>query len=172
MRNLRPLIPITERMRKLLPRTSISRTGLCALLLAPVLLTGVQACTDLDENPTSAITPDKFYRTEAEIRGGQASVYNSLRAPLWGYYNMSQITTPVTESMATASPMAEMMIRPGMPKMRPECTGNCICRNRSPAARTGSRSSGVLQPHELGVAVAAGRVAAPGERDRPDGGPT
>ena len=94
MRNLRSLIPITERMRKLLPRTSTGRRGLCALLLAPVLLTGVQACTDLDENPTSAITPDKFYRTEAEILGGLASVYNSLRAPQWGYYNMSQITTP------------------------------------------------------------------------------
>src|SRR5919112_3433014 len=93
MRNSRSLIQVSERMRKLFPTKSVPVWRLCALLLAPVALTGVQACTDLDEEPTSAITPDKFYRTQDEILGGLASVYNSLRAPQWGYYNMSQITT-------------------------------------------------------------------------------
>jgi starch-binding outer membrane protein, SusD/RagB family len=61
--------------------------ALCALLLIP------QACIDLDETPLSAITPENFYRTEEEVMGGLASVYSGLQQSLWGYYNLSEVTT-------------------------------------------------------------------------------
>jgi len=51
------------------------------------------ACTDLKESPTSSITPDNFYKTDAEVLGGLASVYAQLRATLWSYYNLSEITS-------------------------------------------------------------------------------
>jgi hypothetical protein len=65
---------------------------LFALLgVSPVL----QGCTDLSETPSSAITPDNFYRNEQEIIAGLAAVYAELRAfgSLWAYYNLSEITT-------------------------------------------------------------------------------
>jgi len=80
-------------MRKPLPSKKLSTASLCALLLAPVALTSVQGCTDLSEEPTSAITPDNFYRTQDEVLGGVASVYAGLRPTLWEYYNLSQVTT-------------------------------------------------------------------------------
>jgi hypothetical protein len=80
-------------MRKSLPSKKLSTASLCALLLAPVALTSVQGCTDLSEEPTSAITPNNFYRTQDEVLGGVASVYAGLRPTLWEYYNLSQVTT-------------------------------------------------------------------------------
>src|SRR6267143_5529188 len=52
-------------------------------------------CTDLTETPKSNITPGNFYRNEAEVLGGVASVYAMTRndGTLWGYYNMSEIST-------------------------------------------------------------------------------
>jgi starch-binding outer membrane protein, SusD/RagB family len=64
-----------------------------ALLAAPATVLSLQGCTDLDENPTSAITPNNFYRNADEVIGGVASVYAQLRATMWGYYNLSQIST-------------------------------------------------------------------------------
>lgn len=64
-----------------------------ALALLPAVSLAVLGCTDLEESPTSAITPDNFYRNEVEIRGGLASVYAGLRPTLWGYYNLSQVTS-------------------------------------------------------------------------------
>lgn len=61
--------------------------GLCGLLLL------VEGCTDLDEQPVSVITPDNYYRTEEEVMGGLAAVYAGLRSTLWGYYNLSEVTT-------------------------------------------------------------------------------
>ncbi|GAC1646868.1 MAG: RagB/SusD family nutrient uptake outer membrane protein [Gemmatimonadaceae bacterium] len=51
------------------------------------------SCTNLEEHPTSSITPGSFYRNEGEVLGGLAGVYSTLRATLWGYYNISQIST-------------------------------------------------------------------------------
>jgi len=62
----------------------------CLLLLGPVL---VAACTNLDENPPSAITPDNFYRNEAEVLSSLAGIYAQLRSTLDDYYNLSEITT-------------------------------------------------------------------------------
>jgi hypothetical protein len=65
------------------------------MLLSPVLGT-VQGCTDLDESPVSALTPENFYRTEQEVLAGLAAVYSEMRSPdgaLWSYYNLSEITT-------------------------------------------------------------------------------
>lgn len=64
-----------------------------ALAIPAAVLVVTPACTDLTENPTSAITPGNFYRTPDEILGGLASVYAGLRAGMWGYYNLSQVTT-------------------------------------------------------------------------------
>jgi hypothetical protein len=53
----------------------------------------LQGCTDLDESPASSITPDNFYRNEAEVLGGLAAAYAQLRSTLWAYYNLSEVTT-------------------------------------------------------------------------------
>ncbi|HEX6135865.1 MAG TPA: RagB/SusD family nutrient uptake outer membrane protein [Longimicrobiales bacterium] len=68
-------------------KARITTAAFCGLLLA------TQGCTDLSETPLSAITPDNFYRTEQEVLGGLASIYNGLQGSLWGYYNFSEITT-------------------------------------------------------------------------------
>lgn len=63
--------------------------------LVAVLLLVAQGCTNLDESPTSVITPDNFYRNEEEVLGGLAAIYHELNVDgsLWAYYNLSQITT-------------------------------------------------------------------------------
>jgi hypothetical protein len=63
------------------------------LLVAPALIV-VPACTELTEQPKSAITPDNYYQNEEEVLAGLASVYAGLRNPftLWGYYNMAEIS--------------------------------------------------------------------------------
>lgn len=65
---------------------------LTLLIVSPILMT-FQACTDLTEVPTSSITPDNFYRNEAEVLGGLASVYSTLRSTLDDYYNLTQVST-------------------------------------------------------------------------------
>lgn len=65
---------------------------LLGLLLVPILVLQ-PSCTDLDENPVSAITPDNFYSTEAEVLGGLAGAYERLYGTLWGYYNLSEVST-------------------------------------------------------------------------------
>src|SRR3989442_15443763 len=76
---------------------SIGAAGRCALLLVSAVLVFVQGCTNLDENPTSSITPGNFYRNEAEVLGALAGVYASVRTtlPAYGdsYYNLSEIST-------------------------------------------------------------------------------
>ena len=67
----------------------IKSAGVAAL---GALLLGT-ACTDLDETPLSAITPENFYQTEDEVIGGLASVYSGLQGSLWGYYNLSEVST-------------------------------------------------------------------------------
>jgi starch-binding outer membrane protein, SusD/RagB family len=80
-------------MRKTRFARSVRSTGLFALLLTSPAVLSLQGCTDLTESPFSVITPDNFYRTEEEILAGLASVYSSLRGSLWGYYNLSEIST-------------------------------------------------------------------------------
>ena len=65
-----------------------SSIGLCALLLAPI-----QACTNLDETPPSAISPGNFFRTEGEVLAALAGVYAQLRGTVDDYYNLSEIST-------------------------------------------------------------------------------
>jgi len=78
--------------------TSLRAWGprLGALLL--LSLAGAQACTDLTESPKSSLTPENFYRNEAEVLGGLAAVYADLggsdnHGTLWAYYNLSEIST-------------------------------------------------------------------------------
>ncbi len=71
-----------------------SRTmGAAALLVVTASAVAIQGCTDLTETPTSAITPDNYYNTQAEIIGGVAGVYSTLRNTLDEYYNVSQVST-------------------------------------------------------------------------------
>ncbi|HET8656752.1 MAG TPA: RagB/SusD family nutrient uptake outer membrane protein [Longimicrobiaceae bacterium] len=66
---------------------------LAALLVAVPVVGLLQSCTDLSENPTSAITPDNFYRNADEVLGGLAGVYAQLRSTTDDYYNLSEIST-------------------------------------------------------------------------------
>ena len=72
---------------------SIRGPGLWALVV--LSLAPLQACTDLTETPSSAITPENFYRNEAEVLGGLAAVYSDLTSQqlLWNYYNVSEISS-------------------------------------------------------------------------------
>jgi len=73
-------------------KKSIKNAGLITLLaLSPAL--GFVACTDLTESPTSAIAPENFYRTEAEVIGGLASVYAQLRQVTEAYYNVTEVSS-------------------------------------------------------------------------------
>lgn len=61
------------------------------LLAGAALLAG---CTDLDEDPFSAITPNNFYGNEEEVRSGVAAVYNSLNSVATGnYHYLSSISS-------------------------------------------------------------------------------
>ena len=71
---------------------SIRQIGRTAVLAALVALPPL-ACTDLTEVPNDALTPDNAFKSDAEILAGIASVYARLRNPMWGYYNLSEITT-------------------------------------------------------------------------------
>ena len=74
-------------------KKTIRATGFATLLLASPALGFIQGCTELSETPLSAITPENYYKNEEEVIGGLSSVYAEMRGTLWGYYNMSTITT-------------------------------------------------------------------------------
>ncbi len=63
-----------------------------SLLMCTVLLSAL-GCTDLQETPTSSITPENFYRNEAEVLGGLASVYAQLRGTLDDYWYASEVSS-------------------------------------------------------------------------------
>ena len=73
-------------------KKSMRRVTVSALLLVPAL-TILHACTNLTEVPKDALTPGNAFKTDQEIVAGIASVYAGLRGTLWGYYNLSEITT-------------------------------------------------------------------------------
>src|SRR5207344_869221 len=81
----------TEPMKSFLSK-SIRQIGRGAVFAALVALPPL-ACTDLTEVPNDALTPDNAFKSDAEIVAGIASVYARLRNPMWGYYNLSEITT-------------------------------------------------------------------------------
>jgi len=75
---------VTKPFRVARPRLS--------LLMCTVLLSAL-GCTDLQETPTSSITPENFYRNEAEVLGGLASVYAQLRGTLDDYWYASEVSS-------------------------------------------------------------------------------
>ena len=62
------------------------------LLLSTVLLTAL-GCTDLTESPSSAVTPENFYRNEAEVLAGLASVYAQMRGTLDDYWYATEVSS-------------------------------------------------------------------------------
>jgi hypothetical protein len=56
------------------------------------VLGGATACTDLDEVPQSALSPDTYYQTDAQVLGAVAGTYSTLKGTLWGYYNIGVIS--------------------------------------------------------------------------------
>lgn len=54
------------------------------------------SCTNLEEEPFSVVTPDKFYQTDREITAALAPIYAQLRSLEWSYWNLSQVTTDET----------------------------------------------------------------------------
>ena len=79
-------------MKRLLVTTWIGAAGLFTLLLVPL-----QGCTNLDEVPSSTITPGTFFANKAEVLAGLAGVYAQLRGAFPGYccayYVLSEIST-------------------------------------------------------------------------------
>ena len=78
-------------------RQPVPRAFRAARRFALPLMTAVMAvapgCTDLGESPLSAITPESFYRNEEEVIGGLAAIYAGLRPSVWGYYNISEVSS-------------------------------------------------------------------------------
>ena len=72
-------------MKRLLLTTAIGAAG--------VLLVPLQACTNLDEVPPSAVSPGNFFRNETEVIAGLAGVYAQLRGTLDDYYDVSEISS-------------------------------------------------------------------------------
>jgi len=70
----------------------IKAARLFPLLLTTVLLSAL-GCTDLTETPSSAITPENFYRNEAEVLGGLAAVYAQLRGTLDDYWYATEVSS-------------------------------------------------------------------------------
>ena len=70
---------------------SIRRAMLGAMVLVPAL--AFYGCTNLAEVPKDALTPDNAFKTDQEVLAGVASVYSGMRGTLWGYYNLSEVTT-------------------------------------------------------------------------------
>ena len=68
---------------------------LTALIIIPLGFI-LQSCTDLDEDTFGVVTPEQFYNTDAEILAGLAPIYSQLRALMWNWHNLSQITSDET----------------------------------------------------------------------------
>ncbi len=74
-------------------KTTTRKASIAALLCISATAMTVQGCTDLSETPVSAISPDNYYRTQAEVIGGLAGVYAGLRATLDQYWNISEVSS-------------------------------------------------------------------------------
>lgn len=80
-------------MRILPVKITTRKASVAALLMATAVAVSVQGCTDLTETPTSTITPDNYYHTQAEVIGGLAGVYANMRTTLDEYWNISEVST-------------------------------------------------------------------------------
>jgi hypothetical protein len=60
-----------------------------------MLLLPVQGCTNLDEVPSSSITPNNFFRNESEVLAGLAGVYAALKntAPEGSIFDINEVST-------------------------------------------------------------------------------
>src|SRR3712207_1526202 len=74
------------------PMKLVRRATLGALL-AVSGLGAMQGCTDLDETPTDALTPENAFNTDQEILAGLAAVYARLRDTDWNNYNLNEISS-------------------------------------------------------------------------------
>src|ERR1700681_4911457 len=89
-------IRVPARLREVsvsLSRNPLMKTKIAAAGVVALLVLAAPACTDLTEAPSSAITPENFYRNADEALGGLASVYAQLRQTNENYYNISEIST-------------------------------------------------------------------------------
>ncbi|NUO62061.1 MAG: RagB/SusD family nutrient uptake outer membrane protein [Gemmatimonadaceae bacterium] len=80
-------------MRKSPLKNTARAAWVVGLMLVLPLPFSMQGCTDLKETPLSSITPANYYRNEAEVMSGVASVYAQLRGTTDDYYNVSEIST-------------------------------------------------------------------------------
>ena len=75
-----------------LPFTKRTRLALgAALVAAPAF--GLAACTDLSVDPFSAVNPENFYQTDAEVLAALSPVYSQLRTTLWEYHNLTEVSS-------------------------------------------------------------------------------
>jgi hypothetical protein len=63
------------------------------LLFAAPALTFLPGCTNLDENPTSSIAANNFYRNSDEVIGALAGVYNTMRQMTEDYWYVNEVTS-------------------------------------------------------------------------------
>lgn len=76
------------------PRLKTHLRRFTRLLLSPALaFVLLQGCTDLEESPTSVITPENFFQTDQEVLGSLASVYAVLRSATNAYLQVSNISS-------------------------------------------------------------------------------
>jgi hypothetical protein len=75
------------------------RSKWATLLLVPeAAVLPLVGCTDLEIEPTSAITPENFNQTEQEVLSSLAAIYSPLATAnngglLWNYYNLSEVSS-------------------------------------------------------------------------------
>ena len=67
-----------------------------AALAAMAAVLGLAGCTDLSENPPSAITPSNFFQNDAQVQSALAGVYSGLRAAQGDYWAISQTSSDET----------------------------------------------------------------------------
>ena len=79
-------MPINARSPKLLK----------AAMVAALSVASFAGCTDLSENPPSAITPSNFFQNDAQVQSALAGVYSGLRAAQSDYWAISQTSSDET----------------------------------------------------------------------------
>jgi hypothetical protein len=79
-------------MKALSMKTTAMRLALVAVVFAgPAFF--LASCTDLGETAFSEVDPENFFQTEAEVTAALAPVYAQLRATLWAYHNVTQVSS-------------------------------------------------------------------------------
>jgi hypothetical protein len=69
------------------PTRAVRARGVARAAALLAVLAVPPGCTDLDEEPFSAITPNKFYQNDDEVRAGLAAVYSQLNTVSTGNYH-------------------------------------------------------------------------------------